>query len=530
MHQDTDAENAASQSRLNETAMLIPRLLLKARTDFIAFLLAISDDESGYILSRMHLFIAGKLNDTVTRKDVPRNYTISVPPQHGKSSLIVRYVAWLVGSYPRLCVALTGFSAELMGQMLRQVTSIMDLPVYQVIFPGVKVKPKDDRWDYKRFTNDAIIYAKPAGSKLTGRRVDILIIDDPHAGRAEAESPTIRNRVVQWAVADCFSRLSPHWRVFVIGTRWHPEDLIGHLTGREYNKRLEMLGNTAMKFEVIKIPAICEDPATDPLGRKAGEVAFPEERDLEFLTSIRGAMTTTEWKSQYQQEPVTSKGGQVNADDFNLISPEEVPWSELTAIGSGWDLAATDKTASDWTVGACGARTKDGRLYIFDQFRKQMQIPKLLPAIEARALAWKDMYGANQLGVEGVGGMVGYYQQLRQMLLGKISVRLKNPPVKGGGKLVRAQNWLALVEAKKCIWYRPPGCGRFWKRWKYSRTGTTMTRWTAYPFFTSFCFSPPAFWSDKPPIKFAIIANFRDYGQKAFSFTFHFSGTNNTSP
>ena len=153
MHQDTDAENAASQSRLNETAMLIPRLLLKARTDFIAFLLAISDDESGYILSRMHLFIAGKLNDTVTRKDVPRNYTISVPPQHGKSSLIVRYVAWLVGSYPRLCVALTGFSAELMGQMLRQVTSIMDLPVYQVIFPGVKVKPKDDRWDYKRFTN-----------------------------------------------------------------------------------------------------------------------------------------------------------------------------------------------------------------------------------------------------------------------------------------------------------------------------------------------------------------------------------------
>lgn len=282
MHQDTDAENAASQSRLNETAMLIPRLLLKARTDFIAFLLAISDDESGYILSRMHLFIAGKLNDTVTRKDVPRNYTISVPPQHGKSSLIVRYVAWLVGSYPRLCVALTGFSAELMGQMLRQVTSIMDLPVYQVIFPGVKVKPKDDRWDYKRFTNDAIIYAKPAGSKLTGRRVDILIIDDPHAGRAEAESPTIRNRVVQWAVADCFSRLSPHWRVFVIGTRWHPEDLIGHLTGREYNKRLEMLGNTAMKFEVIKIPAICEDPATDPLGRKAGEVAFPEERDLEF--------------------------------------------------------------------------------------------------------------------------------------------------------------------------------------------------------------------------------------------------------
>lgn len=459
MHDTTiTAEDGAPgcRSRLEETAMLVPRLLLKARTDFTAFLLAISDEESGYILSRMHLFIAGKLNDTVTRRDAPRNYTISVPPQHGKSSLIVRYVAWLVGAYPRLCVALTGFSAELMGQMLRQVTSIMDLPVYQVIFPGVKVKPKDDRWDYKRFTNDAIIYAKPAGSKLTGRRVDILIIDDPHAGRAEAESPTIRNRVVQWAVADCFSRLSPHWRVFVIGTRWHPEDLIGHLTGREYNKRLEMLGNTAMKFEVIKIPAICEDPATDPLGREAGEVAFPEERDLEFLTSIRGAMTTTEWKSQYQQEPVTSKGGQVNADDFNIISPDEVPWGELTAIGSGWDLAATDKTASDWTVGTCGARTRDGRLYIFDQFRRQMQIPKLLPAIEARALAWKDMYGANQLGVEGVGGMVGYYQQLRQMLLGKISVRLKNPPVKGGGKLVRAQNWLALVEAKKVYLVQAP--------------------------------------------------------------------------
>lgn len=104
MHQDTDAENAASQSRLNETAMLIPRLLLKARTDFIAFLLAISDDESGYILSRMHLFIAGKLNDTVTRKDVPRNYTISVPPPAREvlpDCAVCRVAGWVLSQIVR---------------------------------------------------------------------------------------------------------------------------------------------------------------------------------------------------------------------------------------------------------------------------------------------------------------------------------------------------------------------------------------------------------------------------------------------
>lgn len=443
------------EENLNEwkdELLLAERLIQSARSSFVAFLALISPPESHYVLGKIHLHLA-TICEEAMRPDGKPNHTISLPPQHGKSRLIIRFAAWALGAYPGISIALTGFSGELLGDFLKEIVALMDAPIYKRVFATLSVRKSDDRWNYKAFNNRSVIAVRSAGSKLTGRRADLLIVDDAHPGREEAESVTLRGKVIRWFTADCLSRISPHAKIFVIGTRWHPDDLIGYITNDKFKNDLIDAGFKDMIFHEHKFPAIC-DVDEDEIGRKRGEALFPECRPIEFILRQKAQLLDYEFRSQFQQVPTTSRGGQINPNNIIPIAKDELPPLErITRIASGWDLAATDNTASDYTCGICAMRDKDDNLYIVDCVKDKLPITKLIPFMEERAKYWVDAYNCRMLGVEGVAGFVGYYHLIRERLLGKVSVRLKNPP-KGGGKLVRAQKWIVATEARKIYMVR----------------------------------------------------------------------------
>jgi predicted phage terminase large subunit-like protein len=367
--------------------------------------------------------------------------------------LAVRAVAWILAAYPGTHIALTGFSRALLVEFLAEVKDITRLAAYQRIFRGVCPRAGMDRADMCVFTNGSSVVVRSSGSKLTGRRADWLIIDDPHAGRAEAESAIQRRKVIQWFFADCMTRLSPDAKIMLIGTRWHPHDLIGHLTSDEYRQQLIDEGQEHQVFDRIVYEAVASGRADDPLGRSEGEPLAPEIRPLSFLQGMRASLLGYEWDSLFQQTPRSSASGQVDLNQLRRCDASQVPAG--LAETRGWDLALTETQTSDYTSGARLAIDREtDTLYLTDMFRQRMVWARVENAIVRTSLEDLESRGIARVGVEAVGGFQSGMSTLQQKLAGRVAVHARNP--KSKSKLMRASPWLAKIAAGKFVMVRGP--------------------------------------------------------------------------
>lgn len=444
-------------------------LIELARTDFLTYWhLFNPQGNSSFILSNLHRYLIDRVQ-AIADGRASLNTAVSVPPQHGKSRMLsVEAPSWILGRFPTKRVAITGFSHQLVTKFSKDIRARMLNPLYQQIFPEVYPVKGSNKADDWVTTKGGSVLAKSSGSKLTGNRVDWLILDDVHPGRSEAESETLRRKVIEWYFADCVTRLHPTASQFLIGTRWHPDDLIGHLTSEEYVKQLEAEGADDKKFFFINIPALTdeENVGNDPLGRGIGEAAFPEERPVSFLKSIRASIPGYEWDSQFQGRPRSISSGVIDLSRLIFLdSMNDVPWDTIDDVVRGWDTALSEKQRADFSAGALCAHSKStDTLYILHVSRKKLPWPKLKPQIVGQALLDLEGYPANlpederlkvsRLGMEGVSGFRGLVEEVRSELLGKVKVEMKNPPKRsegGGSKLLRAQPWLNLAEAGKLV-------------------------------------------------------------------------------
>lgn len=146
------------------------------------------------------------------------------------------------------------------------------------------------------------------GAGLTGRGADLLIVDDPHKDRAEAESMPIREAVHDWWSAVGSTRLSPGAPVMLIQTRWHTDDLAGRLIAEHGTTEQ---GGT---WKVIKLPAIAVDD-NDPLCRAPGEplphplIAVGDTAALAAHWALKRAeMTVRDFAAVCQADPQPVKG------------------------------------------------------------------------------------------------------------------------------------------------------------------------------------------------------------------------------
>ena len=425
-------------------------LVQKARTDFLTYLLMFNPPGSDIVLSDCHLALAELVQGVVDGHLAKRQAT-SMPPQHGKSTMLSKEaVSWIVGRLPGIQVALTSFSHELVTDFSKSVRSRVEMPLYGMIFPNATLHPLYNKSESWMLANGSGVRAKSVGKKLTGRRVDWLIIDDAHSGRREAESPLQRKRVREWYFGDCISRLAPNSTVFIIGTRWHPQDLIGHLTGEEYTEEMVLQKKTQELFSVTNMEAICTDADKDPLGREVGDALFPEVRNKQFLENIRAAVPEYEWQSQFQGKPQTSGSGQVDINKLHRIGIEEVPTN--IEWFRGWDLALTENKTSDYSAGPLCAydKVKDF-FYIIDMFRDKLAWPRLKPQIVRLAKLDHEEHGSHRVGMEAVIGFDIGWQEVRQELLGVMKVEKRNP---SSDKLIRAQPWFNKIEAGKVFLVR----------------------------------------------------------------------------
>jgi predicted phage terminase large subunit-like protein len=291
---------------------------------------------------------------------------VEMPPRHGKTLTVSRlFPIWFLGRNPDKRVMLVSYGATLAHKNSRTARNMVRTLTYQGVFPGVTLAGDSqavDTWEIADHEGGCDAMGITGGA--TGKGAHILIIDDPIKNRQEAESDVYRARVWDAYVNDLYTRLEPGGAIIVMMTRWHEDDLIGRLL-----RQGEDDDDHAEHWHRLRMPAIAEE--NDPLGRAVGEALWPWRYPLSRLKRIARTVGEYVWNALFQQRPVPAEGGLFKRAKFNRI--EHANPAEFECVVRFWDLAMSEKTSADFTVGVKMAKTKTGRYVILDVARKQLE-------------------------------------------------------------------------------------------------------------------------------------------------------------
>lgn len=309
---------------------------------------------AGFEPAAHHRLLIDKL-ERVTSGESDR-LAVFMPPGAAKSTYAsILFPPWYLAQHPGHCVIAASHTQELAEKWGRRVRN--NLSEHSLIL-GCNLASDSQaagRWE----TSDGGEYfAAGVGGSITGRRADLVVIDDPVRSREDADSELIRDKTWEWYKTDLYTRLKPGGRIVLIQTRWHEDDLAGRIL-------LEQ-ATGGDKWEVISLPAIAE--LDDPLGRKPGQPLWPEWEDLGELERKRRAVDARNWSALYQQRPAPEDGNYFKAEWLKPYVTQ--PPLETLAVYGASDYAVT-ADGGDYTVHVVVGVDPDGHMYLLDLWRKQ---------------------------------------------------------------------------------------------------------------------------------------------------------------
>lgn len=326
---------------------------------------------SGKTPARHMVFLCDKL-ERLTTSTYDR-LLICEPPGAAKSFIASwHFPAFYLSAYPDHNIIAASHTDAFAEQWGRRVRNLMMGDEHRALFPSVSIS-EDSRAAGRWETNEGgSYYATGVGGAVTGRRANLIIVDDPLRGIEDAESETVRENMWSWWAADLSTRLVPGGRIVLIQTRWHLDDLAGRLIASE--------SNGGDRWNKIILPALAK--ADDPLGRKPGEALWPEWQDVAALERIRRqpAMTPRVWESLYQQSPVAEAGNLVKSAWFKLWKSREPPQCEY--VIQSWDTAISSKDRAAYscclTMGVfTEPETNLPAIILLSRWRGRVEYPEL---------------------------------------------------------------------------------------------------------------------------------------------------------
>ena len=356
---------------------------------------------------------------------------VNMPPRHGKSRLCaVETPLWVMVRKPGTESVVASYTLDLALRHSREARDRLASEEFQRL-TAAKLRPDHSKAEYWALTNGSSFKAVGVGGSLTGHGADLLILDDLHKDAAESKSPRLRQRVWDWLKTVAMTRLSPGASVILIGTRWHQDDVTGRLLGQEGGR-----------WEHTNLPALAGK--NDPLDRAPGEALWPERFPAEDLNDIRATLSNFYWCALYDGHPVSERGNHVNLERFRMVARGEEP-ENLRRVRF-WDLAVTERTSSDYTVGALCGRDGEGNLWILDIDRGAWEWTRSRELICQRAREDRC-----QVGVESVGTQKGLIQNLREVFPRPFALTEHQPEK---DKLTRALPWFSRVNSGRAFLIR----------------------------------------------------------------------------
>jgi hypothetical protein len=323
----------------------------------------------------------------VEKKASPRAM-IFAPPRHGKTEIVTRrMLAHCIGKHPEWQLINATYGQDLSTDNARDVRRIIAEPQFQAMFPDFAMRDDSQALDRWETTAGGKVGFVGIGGALTGRGADLLIIDDPLKGRAEADSETEQKRCFEWYLSVARTRLMPGGGIIYCQTPWSLNDTSQRLL------ELAKAAPDADQWVVYKFPAIATE---DEEFREKGEALHPERFTLRDLTATKATYAATgnmrEWSALYQVNPVPEEGAYFKRADVArtyTVTPEH------GEVFLALDAAVKDKEQNDNQALGAWSHTPDGSLILLpgafighcDTFALMNHIFRLAKQYNARMLA-----------------------------------------------------------------------------------------------------------------------------------------------
>jgi phage terminase large subunit-like protein len=299
---------------------------------------------------------------------------VSMPPQHAKTTTIAHAIAWTLHRFPSTLFGYGSYAKLFSANRTEEIRDIY-------INSGGRMKADHNRKDDWRTDQGGGCLAFSPGSGIAGNKMHTIVFDDFVENEIDLDTEEKR-KAIHRDIDRATQRLWVGGSVVCIGTRWHPEDPIGHLLGRGYTE--------------LNLPAVREIDGE--------EIAlWPDVKPIEWLNSKRTPSSKEyvgdyAWQTQYQGRPVPPEGSIFGKPRFYTELP---PGAEIVSIG--FDFGYGPEGTSDHSVAVVLARLGD-IYYVHEVVRVRSSLAEMARAFRAIMLRYPTArhgcyMGGNEKGI-----------------------------------------------------------------------------------------------------------------------------------
>jgi predicted phage terminase large subunit-like protein len=306
---------------------------------------------------------------------------LQAPPQHGKTEIASRkFPAFLMGAFPDWRIAGASYADDLQSLISQDVRRNINAAEHLRLFTPARDRTKYDSNRTTEFTN---LHGKGSyigvgvGGALTGRSVDIGIIDDPIKNQQEALSATTKENLWNWYQATFTTRLSENSGTVIMATSWAMDDLVGRILAEPaLAARI-----THLRFPAINLPGETGYDCKLPEG-----ALVPQLHSLAKLYETKASFSDYWWAAMYQQSP-KAIGGNIFKDEFvQYYLPKDLP-KKFDKVIASWDCTFKDTDGSDFVVGQVWGKA-GANSYLLDQIRARLSFTATAAAIVKQRKDW----------------------------------------------------------------------------------------------------------------------------------------------
>ena len=300
--------------------------------------------------------LANKLEDLVYNPKSKNRLMCAMPPQHSKSSLItLAYPVWLFCKNPKLNILIVSSEQDLasnFGIKIRELIHRLGASLWGIKVSNVKSSNSFIMVEKDGMLCDGSIQLTGSRGHITGRPIDLIVVDDPYKGLDDELTPSALQKKWNWFTSIIEQRIRKHTKLALLHTRWHSEDIQGRILADAYQHD---------KYEHVEYAAIDSN----------GKPLWPDYYDIDFYLDKQKTMGERQFQAIYQQKPIDLTSDFFHTDRL-IFEDNFDQWASSRC--RSWDIASSDSSLGDqrdYTVGVRMVRTPQDTYWIFDYERGQ---------------------------------------------------------------------------------------------------------------------------------------------------------------
>ena len=297
----------------------------------------------------------------IAGEECPYDILTNISPGTTKSTLFsVMLAPWVWTKAPHLRIIGASYTDALALDLSGKSRQILESPLYQRVFPHIKLNPDTTSKSHWANTSGGDRYAVAVGGSVTGMHAHIIVIDDPIDPRGVRSKADLESSNT-WCKETISSRkVNKDVTVtMVVMQRLHqndPSEL--YLSRGDRIRHICLPGEETSKIYPDELRSRYVDGLFDPV-----RMSRP------VLERMKTEMGQFGYSGQILQDPIPLGGGMFKPEFITEVDIMPSP-QKFKKVVRFWDKAAS-KNYGDFSVGVKMGLDKDGYFWILDIKRGQ---------------------------------------------------------------------------------------------------------------------------------------------------------------